>query len=1410
MRPGSNHHNSASSSENVTTPSPFQSGFESLVHLFEQRMDAVLVSSNSVREGLRSGPSEMWNRIQWSDTASNGLASAAGRVLTGQRVGVILEATRFDGVRQGLVTARERQLGMTVVMSAGWRSSVDLIAKTADIGCPVLVATDVSSMLDLVHVANAVSSRIMMPIVVIAPADRCLWTWGRFPIDNPVFSFKRNATDVYWEELLGQDAERPAWIDPANPMGSGFSVDQELRLKQLAGRHQFLDSQVAGLLDQAMECVEKSTGRPCRAVHVSGKEEGQTVLVCPGAAVCDNSESSSSGPARLHLTRLYPFPTLELKALLQTAQRVGVMLEAKDGAITGHVVVRNIEALLPQAPAPKKGLLHRREESPEPASVTTILHAEERPLTATLFSKLVKNLESSSGKGTLRVLNGRLAPDSFRLPRTEEAIQRLKRQGIDMSERDILVEDTALGRSSVIILSDKPESAWTIMKSVADLLDRAGLTEVRGHLDRSASVAASPALCRVSWRIRPGSDDPGPCVLIRKASLLHLPRIIEHLPVDSQMLCYRDTERALLFKLKANHSKVTFVTPQDSVLPHHLLIAGFAAQHPVLLRAGLAPDSIRAALDDASALLPDLASHSDWLTHATEADFEAPSDNPPEEQSAHILRDAHDAPRPAAQRVLFHQTLGALQESARLHEAPADPLLSSGLVPASSAATNRPSKSQAPLPRVVAERCTGCAACWSICPEAAITVRAFRVEELLAIVMASIKTSFVHLPRLLPALTKTVHSLVAGDELHAYPNVQSLLSEAAVRVLDSAGVDGARREAMEKEINTIILHSGRVRPIRTQDWFDALESVERGSGLLIDLAVDPMACTSCGLCLSVCEDEALDLIVQDDAGQAWHALADLPSFPAEGVVSALPVGTRTLLSGRPSSRVFSPGSEDVGNLNRTALRLWLESQAELSHNVITSVTDQLRAGLKSIDDAMQRRMDESVKINDFEAFSQRLSKADGTESGKLADILGDQQSSAGRGFKGLAEMRVQLSEALSSRADTGEGIPTPNCVLVDTLSSRSTGLAPYPSNPYSMPVVRLPQSSLASSIEGIRSGLIERNAQLGRILRVTKQTIDDTLAPGTGQDTLAEDRVWGENHLPRLLIVTDAIDASIIELLGKNFPVQILILSGGPDPEVDRDVVDPFRLSFLFPNIRVTRRVMDDAATLLDAVLRPSSEGHPAVSHVLQVIAPDPSRDGVAVEDVIELARMAGRTRHLAPFDVRPGEKPEFQPRTGDQPVTLAEWMQRQLRFNRYFTPVPKNEWSSDQVPVADWLQMTTDERSRVIACVFRQEGSRQTRFLPDAQLLDLIIRTNHHPDEASSAAQQTSEHIAVDPTTKPSSAPAVSDDDTASDATVSSPQVDAFSQLTDNLLQRSGFGAGGPSLKAWLEERLKETEQEG
>jgi len=1408
MKTGFKQGTSTKSSEGGVFRTPFQSGFESLVHLFEQQTDSVLVSSNSVREGMRTGPSDMWNRIQWSENAANALASATGRVLTGQRIGVVLEATRFDGVRQGLVTARERQLAMTVVLSAGWRSSVDLIAKTADIGCPVLVATDVATMLDLVHVANAVSARVMMPIVVIASADRCLWTWGRFPQDNPVFSFERNTSDVYWEELLGLDAERPAWIDPANPMGSGFSVDQEMRLKQLAGRHQFLDSQVADLLDQAMACVEKSTGRPCRSVHVSGQDEGNTILVFPGAAICENPGAQSSGPLRLHVTRLYPFPTHELRTLLQTADRVGVMLEAKDGAITGHVVVRNIEALLPQPLATKKGLLHRREEVSKPAKVTTILHAEDRPLSAAVFSKLAQSLESSKSEHTLRVLNGRLAPDAFRLPRSEEAIQRLKRQGIDLSDRDILVEDTSRGRSFVQIISDKPESAWTIMKSIASLLDRAGLTEVRGHLDRSTSAAASPAICRVSWRMVPGSTDPGPCVVIRKASLLHLPRMIERLPVDSHLLCYRDTARSLPARLKANRSRVTFVTPQESVLPHHLLIAAFANTHSILQEAGLTQDDIWDELLDSADALPDLGQLTDWLRQATDGDFESPSDNLPEEPPPHILRDSQDAERPAAQRVLFHQTLGALQESARLHEAPADPLLTSGLVPASSAAINRPAKSQALLPQIVAERCTGCAACWSICPEAAITVRAFRVEELLERVMASVKTPFVHLPRLIPALTKTVHSLVRDDELHSYPDVQSLLNEAAIRVLDSAGVDDARREAMETEIGTLIQHAGGVRPVRTRDWFDSLENEKRGSGLLIDLAVDPMACTSCGLCISVCSDEALDMVVQDDAVQAWRTLADLPPFQQERTISAPPIGSRSLLSGRPSSRVFAPGSEDVGNLNRTALRLWLESQSELSHKVISSVTDQLKSGLESIDNVMQRRMDESVRINNFEAFSKRLSSAVPSGSELLDDLLGNERHTAGRGLAGLAELRVKLWEALSSRADTGLGIPTPNCVLVDALSTRSTGLAPYPSNPYSMPVVRLPQSSLASSIDGIRSGLIERNAHLGRVLRVTRQMIDDTLDSESGPDPLAEDQRWAENHLPRLLVVTDAIDASIIELLGKGFPVQVLVLSGGPDPEADRDVVDPFRLSLLFPTIRVTRRVMDDASTLLDSVLRPGSNDNLATSHVLQVIAPDPSRDGVAVDEVIELARMAGRTHHLAPFDARPGEKPEFQARTTDQRATLADWMQRQLRFIRYFTPIPKNEWSSDQVPVAQWLQMTDDERNRVVACVIRTDGTRESRFLPDPRILDLITQVHHHPDEASGRELRIDQDKKSDELASDSDEPKVPP--STSTETVSSPQTDAHAELTENLLQLSGFGQGGPSLKAWLEERMIVTEQNG
>jgi len=207
----------------------------------------------------------------------------------------------------------------------------------------------------------------------------------------------------------------------------------------------------------------------------------------------------------------------------------------------------------------------------------------------------------------------------------------------------------------------------------------------------------------------------------------------------------------------------------------------------------------------------------------------------------------------------------------------------------------------------------------------------------------------------------------------------------------------------------------------------------------------------------------------------------------------------------------------------------------------------------------------------------------------------------------------------------------------------------------------------------------------------------------------------------------------------------------------------------LLPGLSIHSTHAADSVGLL-ATLEDMSLEEQAVLHAF---APDPARDGIEttqLTDVIETAGAAGLFGESTPHT-----------------STLADWMARQDRFRSRFKFVPRADWSSDQVPVLEWLGYDDKERVRAEPCVIVGSGKAEQRWIPDGNVLQQSEKwwrtmvhsiTEEEPLQEVTPLQETPQEPATLPETTP----------------------DVHTRLTERLLALSGFQSGGTSLKAWLD----------
>ncbi|HEX2716972.1 MAG TPA: 2-oxoacid:acceptor oxidoreductase family protein [Gemmatimonadaceae bacterium] len=213
----------------------------------------------------------------------------------------------------------------------------------------------------------------------------------------------------------------------------------------------------------------------------------------------------------------------------------------------------------------------------------------------------------------------------------------------------------------------------------------------------------------------------------------------------------------------------------------------------------------------------------------------------------------------------------------------ADPFTAISAMPAATSAVRDMTNVRMEVPRFLPEKCTGCAQCWTQCPDAAIPGLVSDPEEVLAaaVNVAQTRGQVQRLRPLVKPLGKELRRIVAMGEFRGFGESLAQAWEAMAPKLE---LDAEKRAALDAEVRLVREASGTTQFARTAAFWDNPERKQQGSGGLLSITVNPEACKGCNLCVEVCPDGALEAVRQDDAMVAelrerwafWQKLPDTP------------------------------------------------------------------------------------------------------------------------------------------------------------------------------------------------------------------------------------------------------------------------------------------------------------------------------------------------------------------------------------------------------------------------------------------------------------------------------------------------------------------------------------------------------
>lgn len=194
----------------------------------------------------------------------------------------------------------------------------------------------------------------------------------------------------------------------------------------------------------------------------------------------------------------------------------------------------------------------------------------------------------------------------------------------------------------------------------------------------------------------------------------------------------------------------------------------------------------------------------------------------------------------------------------------ADPFAAMSAIPAATSSIRDMTDVRFEIPEFIPAKCTGCAQCWTQCPDSAIPGLVNTIDDVIDAAIATASTNgqtFDRLRQVSKHLSKEARRIMKGVPFTTFADV---LSQSYKTVVDKLGMDAERRAALDAEFAPVYSALAEFPLAKTAPFFDLPESKEKGTGGLLSITVNPETCKGCNICVDVCPDEALITIKQDD------------------------------------------------------------------------------------------------------------------------------------------------------------------------------------------------------------------------------------------------------------------------------------------------------------------------------------------------------------------------------------------------------------------------------------------------------------------------------------------------------------------------------------------------------------------
>ena len=680
----------------------------------------------------------------------------------------------------------------------------------------------------------------------------------------------------------------------------------------------------------------------------------------------------------------------------------------------------------------------------------------------------------------------------------------------------------------------------------------------------------------------------------------------------------------------------------------------------------------------------------------------------------------------------------------------ADPFAATSTVPAATGAVRDLSGVRLEVPDFIAEKCTGCAQCWTQCPDSAIPGLVNSVEDVLnAAIDASVNG--MSMERIKPISKHWAREARKIIDQSQSASLADVWQQSYRAVTDKLGWDVERKTAAEPEFEAVNSRLIDFRLARTKPFYDAVEGKSKGSGGLLSITVNPEACKGCNLCVAVCPDGALVTVKQSEDGLArlrrnWSLWERLPDTDDKYVnVSNLDEGIGvlpSLLLKKETYRSMVGGDGAcMGCGEKTAVHLIVSTVHAAMQPHVTRFVARLDELIATLDKQARELLAAGVDLD-------AAASANGTLALAVDQKKAERLRSLNSALHELRDLKWRYAEGPS-----GNGRAT--LAMANSTGCSSVWGSTYPYNPYPFPWVNhLFQDSPSIAI-GLFEAQMRKMAGNFAAVRRAEKIVAGSYDAATDELAL-RDLQWqqftDEEFALCPPIVSMGGDGAMLDiglqnlsrLLASGKPIRVIVLdtqvysntggqactSGFTGQVADMSAYGASQhgktearkelsmIGIAHRGAYVHQTSQAAASHLIAGVLRGLRKRRPVL---INVYTPCPVEHGLADDWSQQAARLALESRAFPFLTYDPDGGPSFADclslegnpspsdawptyslkyldannaeQTMELPVTIADWAATEMRFKQHFSELPTLQSADELMPFHEYLLATAEDR---------------------------------------------------------------------------------------------------------------------